>query len=213
MKEKMKIGRGLYAVTDCENLSTDKLLSVTEEILRAGVVILQYRDKSGDSAKRKYEATELQRLCRRHNCLFVINDDVWLAKSINSNGVHLGSGDCDSKIARKELGPDAIIGVSCYNRIDAALAAESDGADYVAFGSFHPTASKQNTVIAEPDIIKQAKSQVSLPVAAIGGITPANCTTLIERGADLLAVISSIYQTEYPYLTVKKFNRLIDEYK
>ena len=213
MKEKMKTGRGLYAITDCENLSGDKLLSATEEILRAGVVILQYRDKSGDHAKRKYEATELQRLCRRHNCLFVINDDVRLAKSVNSDGVHLGSDDCACKIARNELGPEAIIGVSCYHRIEAALTAASDGADYVAFGSFYPTASKQNTVIAKPDIIKQAKAKISLPVVAIGGITPANCTTLIEHGSDLIAVISSIYQAEDPYSTVKEFNRLIGVFK
>ena len=209
MKEKMNTGRGLYAVTDCENLSTDRLLSVTEEILRAGVAALQYRDKSGDHAKRKYEATELQRLCREHDCLFIINDDVRLAKSVNSDGVHLGRGDCDCKSARNELGPKAVIGVSCYNSVEMALAAASDGADYVAFGSFYPSPSKQGTVSAEPDIIKQAKAKITLPVAAIGGITPANCKILIESGAELLAVISSIYQAEDPYSTVKEFNRLI----
>ena len=209
MRGNRKISRGLYAITDCENTPADKLLSVTESILKAGVIILQYRDKSGDQSRREYEATELQKLCQRHDCLFVINDDVRLAKSINSDGVHLGSGDCDYETARNALGAEAIIGISCYNRIAPAIDAEAGGADYVAFGSFHPTTSKQNTVAAEPKIIKEAKEKISLPVVAIGGITPANCAPLIEHGVDLLAAISSIYQAEDPYSAALEFNRLI----
>ena len=201
--------KGLYAITDCGRLSTDSLLCATEQILRAGIVALQYRDKSGDHARRKYEAGELRQLCREYECLFIINDDVQLAVMTGSDGVHLGREDPDCKTARDELGPDALIGVSCYNSLDSALAAQDDGADYVAFGSFFPSPSKQNAVVAEPDIISQAKANISLPVAAIGGITPANCRTLIEHGADMLAVISGIYQAEDPYATVKEFNRLI----
>ena len=96
--------KGLYVITDCENLSTDRLLAVTEDVLRAGVAVLQYRDKSGDHGKRKFEAAELRQLCREYNSLFIINDDVQLAKSVNSDGVHLGSGDCDCKKARKRVG-------------------------------------------------------------------------------------------------------------
>ena len=201
--------RGLYAITDCDRLSGDGLLLRTEQILRAGVVALQYRDKSGDRARRKYESGELRRLCREHGCLFIINDDVQLALSTGSDGVHLGREDRNCKRARDELGPGAIIGVSCYNSPGAALSAQEDGADYVAFGSFFPSPSKQHTAAAEPGIISQAKEKISVPVAAIGGITPANCGTLIERGADMLAVISSIYRAEDPYATVKEFNRLI----
>ena len=201
--------KGLYVITDCDRLSTDSLLAVTEEILRAGVVALQYRDKSGNHARRKYEAAELWQLCREHDCLFIINDDLQLAVLTGSDGVHLGREDCDCKTARNELGPGAIIGVSCYNSLGMALAAQEDGADYVAFGSFFPSPSKQNTVTAEPDIIKRAKANISLPVAAIGGITPANCRALIEHGADMLAVISSIYQAQDPYSTVMEFNRLL----
>ena len=129
-----------------------------------------------------------------------------------SDGVHLGREDCDCKTARNELGPGAIIGVSCYNSLGMALAAQEDGADYVAFGSFFPSPSKQNTVTAEPDIIRQAKAKISLPVAAIGGITPANCRTLIEHGADMLAVLSSIYQAQDPHSTVMEFNRHFFEF-
>ena len=201
--------KGLYAITDSDRLSSDSLISATEQILRAGVVALQYRDKSGNQARRKYEAGELQQLCKEHNSLFIINDDLQLAVLTGSDGVHLGREDCDCKTARNELGPGAIIGVSCYNSLGMALAAQEDGADYVAFGSFFPSPSKQNTVTAEPDIIKQAKTKISLPVAAIGGITPANCRTLIEHGADMLAVISSIYQAQDPYSAVMEFNRLL----
>lgn len=200
--------KGLYAITDCDRLSSDSLISATEQILRAGVVALQYRDKSGNHARRKYEAGELQQLCKEHNSLFIINDDLQLAVLTGSDGIHLGREDSDCKTARNELGPGRIIGVSCYNSLGMALAAQEDGADYVAFGSFFSSPSKQNTVTAEPDIIKQAKAKISLPVAAIGGITPANCRTLIEHGADMLAVISSIYQAQDPYSAVMKFNRL-----
>ena len=202
--------RGVYAITDCDNLSTHELLSVTEEILRAGVAALQYRDKSGDLKKRNREARELQRLCLEHDSLFIVNDDVQLAKSTGSHGVHLGSDDCDCKTVRKELGPHAIIGVSCYNSLKAAQDAAAGGADYVAFGSFYPTTSKQNAATAEPGIIQQAKQKISLPIVAIGGITPANCGTLIEHGADMLAAISSIYKAEDPFRTVQEFNLLLN---
>ena len=199
--------KGLYAITDCDNLAGAELFATTEEILRAGVAVLQYRDKSGDPEKRKYEAAGLRRLCREQGCLFIINDDVQLAGSANSDGVHLGREDADCKTARNELGAGAIIGVSCYNNLERALAAAADGADYVAFGSFFSSSSKPNTVIAEPGIISRAKEKMSLPVVAIGGITLENCRTLIEHGADMLAVISSVYHADDPYSTVREFNR------
>ncbi len=202
--------KGLYVITDCDNLSGDALLSVTEAILRAGITALQYRDKAADSLDRQRTAGELGKLCRDHDCLFIINDDVQLAKSTGSDGVHLGNEDYRCKSAREALGAGVMIGVSCYNNLARARAAERDGADYVAFGSFYPTSSKQNTLRAEPDIIRQAKADISLPVAAIGGITPANCTTLLEQGADMLAVISSVYRAADPYSTVTEFNRLLN---
>ena len=205
--------RGLYAITDCDNLSTQELLSVTEEILMAGVAALQYREKSGDHDKRKYEADRLRKLCGKHDCLFIINDDVQLAKQTGSDGIHLGSEDCDCKTARDELGPGAIICVSCYDSLEAAQDAVAEGADYVAFGSFYPTVSKQKTALAEPEIIIRAKERIAVPIVAIGGITPANCRVLVECGADMLAAISSIYQAEDPYSTVKEFNRLMDVVK
>ena len=201
--------KGLYVITDCGRLAGDPLLSVTEEILRAGVTALQYRDKSAGDTARKHTAAALSALCRKYGCLFIINDDVQLAKSTGSDGVHLGREDADCKSARKALGEEAIIGVSCYNSLELARTAATDGADYVAFGSFYPTPSKHDTVPAKPAIIKQAKATLSLPVAAIGGITPTNCPPLLEHGADMLAVISSVYQAKDPTATVQEFNRII----
>ena len=203
--------QGLYAITDCARLDPDELLVVTEQILRAGVSALQYRDKSGDRDKRTYEAAELRRLCARHGALFIINDDSELAASVQSDGVHLGREDCDCKSARAALGPDALIGVSCYNSLELAVAAQQDGADYVAFGSFFPSPSRRNTVPAQPELISQAKAVISLPIAAIGGITPANCAPLLRQGADMIAVISSVYQSPNPCLTVQQFNRLLSQ--
>ena len=201
--------KGLYVITDCDRLAIGPLLSITEQILRAGIIALQYRDKSTGNPERKRAAAALGRLCRDYDCLFLINDDVQLAKSAGSDGVHLGREDSDCITAREQLGSGALIGISCYNSLERAGAAERDGADYVAFGSFYPTPSKQNTVRAEPAVIKRAKASISLPVAAIGGITPANCTPLLEHGADMLAVLSSVYQAEDPYLAVAEFNRLM----
>lgn len=202
--------KGLYVITDCDNLSTQQLLSVTEEILRAGVAVLQYRDKSDDLEKRSLEALELRQLCREHGCLFIINDDVQLARSAGSDGVHLGRDDGNCTTAREALGAGAIIGVSCYNSLATAQEASIDGADYVAFGSFYPTTSKQNTVVAEPDIIRQAKEKISLPVVAIGGITPENCGELIKNGADMIAVIGSVYRADDPCSVVEEFKRILD---
>ena len=199
--------KGLYVITDCARLSTDRLLSVTEQVLRAGVAALQYRDKSGDRAQRAYEATRLRQLCHQYGCPLIINDDLELAISVKCDGVHLGKDDIDCKTARKELGPRAIIGISCYNSLQRAVSAQEHGADYVAFGAFFPSLSKQHAVSAEPEIISQAKAQLTLPIAAIGGITPTNCGTLIEHGADMLAVISSVYQSEDPHSVVQEFNR------
>ena len=201
--------RGLYAITDCDNLSTQQLLTVTEEILRAGVAVLQYRDKSGNLEKRDLEARELRQLCREHGCLFIINDDVQLARSAGSDGVHLGRDDGNCITAREELGAGAIIGVSCYNSLAAAQAASAGGADYVAFGSFYPTTSKQNTAVAEPDIIMRAKEKIPLPVVAIGGITPDNCRVLLDNGADMIAVIGSVYRAGNPCSVVEEFNRVM----
>ena len=207
---RLKRSAGVYAVTDCENLPWERLLSVTEDLLRAGIPMLQYRNKNAAPASLKQQARALRALCADYDCLFIVNDDARLAAETDSDGAHLGRADGDCKRARAMLGPTAIIGVSCYNSLERARAAAAEGADYVAFGAFHPSGSKRDTTTAQPAIIGQAKAELALPVVAIGGITPDNCAPLIAQGVDLLAVIGSVYRAPDAGAAARQFKRRFD---
>jgi len=200
--------QGLYVITDCVKLDPRTLIDKTGQILAAGVSILQYRDKSEQQTRRYHTALKLRELCNRTGTIFLINDDVQLAINSGADGVHLGRDDSPYKEARSVLGTDAIIGISCYNEIQAARTAQEQGADYIAFGAFYSTGTKTGTVQASPALLAMAKSELYIPVVAIGGITPDNGRTLIDAGADMLAVISSIYDDDDPGKVVLKFNAL-----
>lgn len=207
-REKQVLHRGLYVITDCVNFDTPGLLNKTELILAAGISALQYRDKTHDPALRLERALALQKLCVRYKTVFIINDDVALAAQINADGVHIGREDMSCGVCRTLLGKDVLIGVSCYNRLQPALSAEKNGADYVAFGSFYPTTTKITVFRADMELLKRASSQLTVPVAAIGGISPENGAGLVAAGADLLAVVSSIYSSTDPRHVVSEFNSL-----
>ena len=200
--------KGLYIVTDCGQPDVATLIGKTEKILDTGIAILQYRDKSDDQRLRHQTAQTLKDMCYRTGTDFLINDDVRLAMDIGADGVHLGKDDMPVDAARSLLGDSAIIGISCYNDIQAARQAQARGADYVAFGSFYQTRTKSGTVRAWPGLLSAAKEELSVPVAAIGGITHENGRELIDAGADLLAVVSSVYHVDDPVQAVLKFNTL-----
>ena len=201
------VNKGLYAITDFSLLADDEVLSKTEHCLRAGLSLLQYRDKSDKQDLRIQRALALQDLCREFNTPFIVNDDIQLAASIKADGVHVGKDDTDIAAARDYLGP-VIIGHSCYNRLDLGRRAQKDGADYIAFGAFYPTISKSSVARATPDLLAKAKKEIRLPIVAIGGITPENGKVLIEKGADLLAVISALYGVEDTISAMDKFKPL-----
>ncbi len=185
--------QGLYAITDGE-LATH--LDLTEQVtaaLEGGARIIQYRDKGSDRQRRLAETTGLLQLTRIHNALLIINDDVGLANEIGADGVHLGRDDSDLERARFQLGPDAIIGISCYNRLDLAWQAQQAGADYVAFGRFFPSRTKPQAIQADLELLSKARLELNLPLVAIGGITPENGAPLISAGADMLAVIHGVF--------------------
>jgi len=197
--------KGLYAITDTANLSSEIMLTRTEEILRAGANLLQYRNKQADENTRITEAEQLRELCRQFSVPLIINDDIALAVQIGADGVHLGKTDSTIADARKRLGDKAMIGCSCYNNLDRAQQAAKSGADYIAFGAFFPSPTKPEAAHATPDIIQTAKQKFKLPVVAIGGITPENGQSLIDAGADMLAVISGIYASKTPFNTATKY--------
>ncbi|WP_407275047.1 thiamine phosphate synthase [Halothiobacillus sp. DCM-1] len=181
---------GLYLLTD-ERLG-DALLPTVRCALDQGVRVLQYRNKSGDAARRLAEAQALRALCADAGVLFLINDDVQLAKAVAADGVHLGREDASIESARALLGAASIIGVSCYNEWQRAEAAVASGANYLAFGAFFPSQTKPEAVTATPDLLRRARRTWAVPLCAIGGITPENGAALIEAGADMLAVISAV---------------------
>ncbi|HSH12293.1 MAG TPA: thiamine phosphate synthase [Desulfurivibrionaceae bacterium] len=184
---------GVYAITDPIAGQGEQLLRHVRLALEGGVGILQYRDKGTDHPRRLAEARALRQLCETFQATFLINDDVALAAESGAHGVHLGKDDLSLSQARARLGEQAIIGVSCYNRLELARAAAIGGADYVAFGRFFPSRTKPGAIQADIALLAQAKAEFSLPVVAIGGITPENGAQLIEQGADALAIIQGIF--------------------
>jgi thiamine-phosphate pyrophosphorylase len=186
---------GLYAITDAGLQRADQLVERVHSAIEGGARLIQYRDKSSDALLRLRQASALNDLCRRHDVVLIVNDDLELAAECGAQGVHLGRDDADPLTARRLLGGQAIIGVSCYNRLSLALRAADQGADYIAFGRFFPSRTKPTAVQAAPELVKLARRELSLPIAAIGGITPCNAVPLLDAGAAMLAVVSGVFGT------------------
>jgi thiamine-phosphate pyrophosphorylase len=182
---------GLYAITpDLDDSAA--LLRKVEAALKGGARALQYRNKVADSALRLEQARGLARLCRRYHVPLIINDHLDLAIEVDAEGLHIGAEDGSCADARRRLGPDKILGVTCYRKIENALAAARMGASYVAFGGFFPSPVKGGSGGAPMSILGEAKRQTGLPVVAIGGITVENTPKLIAAGADSVAVITAV---------------------
>ena len=187
------LSRGLYAITDERPDAPRQLPVCVSEAIAGGASVIQYRNKQGDAQQRRQAAGALLQLCQQHHVPLIINDDVALAASVNADGVHLGKTDASVAQARQQLGPQAIIGVSCYNSLERAMRAAQAGADYVAFGRFFSSHSKPDAPPAEAALLRQARRQLQLPIVAIGGITPENGQALVAAGADLLAAIHGVF--------------------
>lgn len=201
---------GLYAITPDWN-DNRRLLSVTEAILDAGCRVLQYRNKQTSDCHRQEQAVALRGLTGKYDARLIINDDVELALFCDADGVHLGKEDGQLAAARVRLdasGHGKILGVSCYQSLPLALTAAHSGADYLAFGSFFASPTKPQAKRADPALIVAARTETGLPICAIGGITLDNAGGLIDAGADLLAVISALYDAPDPYQAALNFTRL-----
>ena len=159
------------------------------------VTAFQFRVKGMDQHEAARLAEPLQSLCAEHEVAFIVNDSVPLAKRLKADGVHLGQDDGDPKEARQELGRDAQIGVTCHASMHMAMEAGEAGADYVAFGAFFDSTTKDKGDAERPttDMIERWVKLFEIPVVAIGGITPENCKPLVDAGADFLAVSGSVW--------------------
>ena len=191
----MKALRGLYAITDSHLLANGRLLPYVEAALQGGARLIQYRDKSEAASRRLREAEALAELCLRHGARLVINDDLDLATRLGV-GVHLGQGDGSLAAARALLGRNAVIGATCHASVELANQARQEGASYLAFGRFFTSQTKPGAPSASLSLLNDAKTRFRLPLVAIGGVTLDNAPDLIARGADMLAVVHSLFAAD-----------------
>ncbi|MBL0142213.1 MAG: thiamine phosphate synthase [Betaproteobacteria bacterium] len=185
--------RGLYAITP-ELHDSVRLVGLVRSALEGGARLVQYRAKGLAAGERALQARALLSLCRERGVPFIVNDDVELALSLAADGVHLGRDDGDPREVRRRL-PDAIVGISCYDDPARAVAAAAAGADYIGIGSIFASPTKPHAILSGLAAIAEARRMTPLPVAAIGGITAANAAVTVAAGADMLAVISALFDT------------------
>lgn len=185
--------RGLYALTPDSVGDVAHLIARVLDAIRGGAVLVQYRDKPSNTARRKSRAQALVEACTPWRVPLIVNDEVGLAEEVGAAGVHLGRDDGDPRAARFQLGAARIIGVSCYDSLALARDAVAAGADYVAFGSFYGSATKPKAVRCPLDVLRQARHELAVPIVAIGGITAENAEPLVAAGASLLAVIGALF--------------------
>ena len=199
--------RGLYAVTP-DIADTAELTAKVEAALVGGAALVQYRNKTADPELRMVQAGTLRALCQARGVPLVINDDVDVATALDADGLHLGKEDRMLSEARARLGPEKLLGASCYDRLESAVAAVRAGADYVAFGSFSASLVKPGAVRAPLTLLGEAKQKLGVPIVAIGGITLDNASQLIAAGADAVAVISALFSAPDIRVAAERFNEL-----
>lgn len=203
----MALKPGLYLVTpDWDD--TERLLRVSEDALRGGAVMLQYRHKTANAAQAFEQAEALLALCRRHGVPMIVNDNVELCLDIDADGIHVGGTDSKVSDVRAAVGNSKIVGASCYGSLALAHEAAQAGASYIAFGGFYPSRVKHYEVGTPPELIAQAKAAIDLPVVVIGGMTLENAAPLVAQGADMVAVISAAYATAEPRVVAREFAAL-----
>jgi thiamine-phosphate pyrophosphorylase len=184
--------RGLYAITD-DSLLQGRLLAAVEAALLGGCRIVQYRSKFADSSSQLREAATLLALCKQYGAQLLVNDNVQLALAVGAHGVHLGQDDMPIATAREKLGKTAVIGITCHDSLTLAMDAQRADADYVAFGRFFSSGTKQSAPPADLQVLTQAKKALDIPVVAIGGITLDNAPSVLAAGADMLAVVGDLF--------------------
>ena len=201
--------QGLYAVTP-DISDTPLLCQMVDAALQGGVNLVQYRNKLANQHLQFEQASALLKICRQYQTLLIINDDVMLAKRIDADGVHLGKSDGEIAMARTILGADKIIGASCYNQIELAKNAATQGASYIAFGACFASSTKPNAPTASLTLFKEAK-KLNLPIVAIGGITLQNAHVVKDAGAHAIAVVNALFSSQNIAQTATQFKHIFNE--
>jgi len=182
--------KGLYGITPNKKLDIEFIENI---IIAHQVKILQYRHKTQDDQLKLDEAQQLRELCLTHNTLFIVNDDINLCEKVYADGVHLGQLDKSISEARYKLGKQAIIGISCYNKIGLAVDSEKSGASYVAFGALFDSKTKPNAEHCKLSVIKSVKKRINIPIVGIGGITFENQNLAFNAGCDAVAMLNGLF--------------------
>lgn len=199
----------LYAITDTLLLPDEQLVPAVAAALRGGCRRIQYRDKSLSSEMRLQQTQTLLSLCLEHGAELIINDDPHLAARIGAHGVHLGQGDMPLEQARRLLGPEAVVGITCHASLTLARAAVQSGASYVAFGRFFPSSTKPEAPAAPLGLLAAARQTLAVPIVAIGGITLDNAQSVMASGAHWLAVSHSLFSAPDIEARARAFNSKI----
>jgi len=194
-QDKIQQLNGLYVIIDTQALKNRSHIEAATQAIRGGTKTIQLRDKLLSKKELLLIAQQLKKLCTEHNVLFIINDYLDLTLAAEADGLHLGQEDLPTKVARKLLPMDKILGCSTRT-VEQAMAAEAEGADYIAVGSMYPTSSKEMAEVVGLDRLRQIRQAVTLPVVAIGGINKDNVRDVMSAGADAVAVISAILGAE-----------------
>ena len=185
-----KIPEGIYGIT-AENFANGRSnIKCVEEMIKAGVKIIQYREKYKNIKEKLKEAKLLAKLCKENAVIFIINDHVDIALLCDADGVHVGQDDMDISDVRTLLGYDKIIGVSTHN-ITQAKKAKKDGADYIGVGPIHKTATKDTAPVGY-EYLKDVVKQIDIPFVAIGGVKESNIQKVIDHGAKTICLVSEI---------------------
>lgn len=206
-KDKTERISGLYAIIDTQSLKGRRHEEIAAQVLEGGAKIIQLRDKSMSKKELIPVAQRLKRLCAENDALFIVNDHLDIALAADADGLHLGQDDLPVKTARRLLPIDMMIGCSVTN-IPQAVAAEYEGADYIAVGAIYPTQSKEMIEVVGLEMVKAIKKESNLPLVAIGGINQDNAREVLAAGADSVAMISALMQTDSPR---EETRRIIDK--
>jgi len=205
-REKAERVRGLYVIVDTAFLGGRSHAVVAGQALRGGASIIQLRDKTAGKGGLLAMARELKALCAEHGALFIVNDHLDVALAAGADGLHVGQKDLPLAEARRLVPMDMILGCSTTS-VELAVAAESDGADYVAVGSMYPTASKETAVVVGPGMLRQVRQAIACPIVAIGGINKDNAAEVIAAGADSVSVISAVVSAGDPEEAARQIAR------
>ena len=204
-----RILKGLYVLSDSVLTPPQSILAQMERVLKSGVRIIQFRDKDAKDEELEEICRALQHLCNQYNALFIINDRLELACKINADGLHVGEDDAGYDEARKKMGYDKIIGVSCYDDVQRALKYANAGADYVAFGACFASSSKPSAKVIDLEILKKAKETLNVPICVIGGINHSNISTLVPYGVEMYSFISAIYENDTIEKNIEQLKKAI----